>query len=115
MLFFFFYLLLFCCLYRRDFRLFAANPDDPSKPIPQPVFWLSDRKIIETTKTSSSVIYTVSFPIPPETEGWLGFAIQVSFPGLDDSVLQVSTQVNIIPETFPFPDCYQESCRGTLV
>jgi hypothetical protein len=81
--------------------------------MPHPVFWLSDRKIIQTTTTSTSVIYTVTFPNPES--GWLAFEIQVSFPGLDDSVLQISSQVNIVPETFPFNDCYRESCKGTLV
>ena len=93
----------------------VGSPDDPSKPIPHPVYWLSDRKIIQTTKTSTSVIYTVTFPNPLPSDGWLAYEIQVSFPGLDNSVLQVSTQVNIIPETFPFNDCYKESCKGTLV
>ena len=83
--------------------------------MPHPVVWLSDRTIIQTTKTSKSVIYTVAFQNPLPSEGWLGFEIQVSFPGLNDTVLQISTQVNIIPETFPFPDCYRESCKGTLV
>ena len=98
---------------RRDFRLLIADPNDPSKIIPHPVVWLSDSKIINTVVSKTTITYSVAFPIP--LSGWQGFFFQLSFPGLDGTVLQVSTEVNIIPETYPFPDCYRESCQGTLV
>ena len=40
---------------------------------------------------------------------------QATFKGPRDSVFQWSTQVNIIPNTFPFPECHGEGCRGVLV
>ena len=98
---------------RRDFRLVIADPNDPSKVIPHPVVWLSDSKIINTVVSKTTITYSVAFPIP--LSGWQGFFFQLSFPGLDDTVLEVSTEVNIIPGTFPFPDCFRESCLGSLV
>jgi hypothetical protein len=40
----------------------------------------------------------------------------MTFEGVDDgSVLEITTESNIIPDTFPFPDCHGDSCFGTLV
>ena len=47
--------------------------------------------------------------------GWFGFFLHLSFSGLENSVLEISSEVNIIPEVFPFSDCYQEQCYGRLV
>jgi hypothetical protein len=47
--------------------------------------------------------------------GWFAFFIQLHFPGVEDTFLDVTTETNIIPETYPFPDCSGESCYGTLV
>ena len=90
-----------------------ADPNDPSKYIPNPVIWLSDTKIINTVQTKTSLIYTVAYQKP--LTGWQGFFIHLSFPGPDNSVLEISSEVNIIPETFPFADCYREECYGKLV
>ena len=48
-------------------------------------------------------------------DGWEGFFIQVSFPGPVDTVLELTTEVQIIPDTYPTADCQNESCVGTLV
>lgn len=98
---------------RRDFRLLVADPKNPDKSIPNPVFWQSDSKIISKTETQATITYSVAFPKP--LSGWLGFFFQLSFHGLEDTVLEISSEVNIIPEYFPFPDCYRETCFGSLV
>ena len=77
------------------------------------MIWLTDSKIIKTEQTKATIIYTVEFQKP--LSGWYGFFIQITFPGLEDSVLEISTEVNVIPETFPYPDCYREQCYGNLV
>ena len=90
-----------------------GDPNDPSKIVPHPVIWLADSKIINTVQTKTTITYTVAFQKP--LSGWQGFFFQLSFPGLDSTILEISSEVNIIPETFPFPDCYRESCQGPLV
>ncbi len=98
---------------RRDFRLVIADPNNPDKAIPNPVLWLSSDKTIQTEISKTSIVYKVAFPRP--IYGWFGFFFQLTFPGLENTVLEVSSQVNIIPETFPFDDCYREGCKGVLV
>jgi hypothetical protein len=100
-------------LFRRDFRLARADPNDNSKFIVNPVIWLTDSKIIKTQVTKTAIIYTVEFQKP--LSGWFGFFINLAFSGLDNSVLEISSEVNIIPETFPYPDCFGKSCHGSLV
>ena len=40
---------------------------------------------------------------------------QATFPGPKDSVFEFTTQVNIIPNTFYYPDCKGKECQGHLV
>jgi PhoPQ-activated pathogenicity-related protein len=98
---------------RRDFRLAIADPKNPDKFIPNPVIWKSDASIIRTEKTPISMVYKAAFARP--ATGWLGFFFQATFPGPDNTALEISSEVNIIPEWFPFEDCYKETCFGTLV
>ena len=102
-----------CLKYRRDFRLVIGDPNNPGKAIPNPVLWKSNSKIISTVQTKTKITYTAAFLKP--SSGWVGFYFHFSFPGLEGSALEISSEVNIIPETFPFSDCYKESCAGTLV
>lgn len=98
---------------RRDFRLVIADPNDSSKEIPHPVIWFSTEKNILINETESEIIYETAFKKP--FNGWLGFFLQFNFKGLDYSVNIVTTETNIIPETFPFEDCSRQSCTGKLV
>ncbi|RMZ97242.1 autocrine proliferation repressor A-like [Brachionus plicatilis] len=98
---------------RRDFRLVIADPNDSSKEIPHPVVWFSTDKNILTNETKSEIFYEIAFKKP--YSGWLGFFLQFNFKGLDYSVNVVTTETNIVPETFPFDDCSRESCLGKLV
>lgn len=92
---------------RRDFRLLIGIPD-PSKPTPQPVFWFAED--LEPQPTGE---YVAKMSAPEQ--GWRGFFIQATFPGPQGSVFEFTTQINIIPNTFPFPDCSNSGCQGTLV
>ncbi|XP_041364664.1 autocrine proliferation repressor protein A-like [Gigantopelta aegis] len=91
---------------RRDFRLLIRGPD--GKPFPHPVIW--NHREVQPLGNNS---YTVEFETPDI--GWLAFFIEVSYVGVDDSVLVFTTENQIIPDTFPFPDCHGDECRGTLV
>ncbi|WAQ96729.1 APRA-like protein [Mya arenaria] len=93
---------------RKDFRLLRGTPNDPRKPQVHPVIW---RKQYVTP--TSDLSWEVEFKNPDV--GWTAFFIQVTFPGLDDSVLEFTTQTLVIPDTYPFPACSGDGCRGTLV
>ncbi|XP_061192028.1 autocrine proliferation repressor protein A-like [Saccostrea echinata] len=93
---------------RRDFRLLVASPDDPRKPYPHPVIWFNDRP-----QDLGNNTFVAEYDNPPE--GWLAFFIQVSFDGVSDARLEFTTEAQIIPDTFPFPECHGSGCRGSLV
>ncbi len=58
--------------------------------------------------------YVASFAPPPT--GWLAFFFEVSFESPDSQLPFVFTsQVNIIPDVYPFPPCYGDSCKGKLL
>jgi len=61
----------------------------------------------------SDTEYTVNMGTP--RKGWRGFFMEVHFDvgALYPAVL--TTQVSILPNTLPFPDCHGEECYGTLV
>ncbi|KAH3871998.1 hypothetical protein DPMN_035212 [Dreissena polymorpha] len=91
---------------RKDFRI--TRLDNSSQPVANPVPWYT-----ADVKQTSALSWEVELPNPPV--GWTAFFIQVTFAGLDDSVLEFTTQTLIIPNTYPFPDCHGAECRGTLV
>ncbi|KAH3871994.1 hypothetical protein DPMN_035209 [Dreissena polymorpha] len=93
---------------RKDFRLLRGTPGDPSKPQPHPVLW---KRTYATP--SSALSWEVEFTNPPT--GWTAFFIQATFQGIDGAVLEMTTQTLVIPDTYPFPDCHGDDCRGTLV
>ncbi|XP_077869318.1 autocrine proliferation repressor protein A-like [Saccoglossus kowalevskii] len=92
---------------RRDFRLLVAD-SQTGEPIPHPVIWLSF-----PVKKLNNGEYRCEFPKPES--GWIAFFIQATFPGPRDTVLEITTEVNIVPDVFPFPPCEGETCYGTLV
>jgi hypothetical protein len=79
------------------------------------VIWLNSEKIINKTETDTTGTYEVAFRRPPNGGGWFAFFLQFSFTGLEYSTNVITTETNIIPETYPFADCSGESCYGTLV
>ncbi|CAF4262699.1 unnamed protein product [Rotaria sp. Silwood2] len=97
---------------RRDFRLFIANPVDPVEPLANPVFWFTTPLVTEA-HTSTSIIYSLTIENP--LDGWEAFFIQVNFPGPDGSVLELTSETQVIPDTYPTGDCHNEGCAGTLV
>ncbi|XP_066292659.1 autocrine proliferation repressor protein A-like [Branchiostoma lanceolatum] len=92
---------------RRDFRL-VNQPPGQTSPQPHPVIWLPN-----DVQDMGNGTYTAEFDVPDV--GWLAFFIQATFPAPHGTALEFSTEVHIIPETFPFPDCHGADCRGTLL
>lgn len=64
-------------------------------------------------QTATTIVYSVTLASP--TSGWEGFYIQVNFPGIDDTALELTTETQIIPDTYPTSDCHGDTCYGTLV
>ncbi|XP_071129138.1 autocrine proliferation repressor protein A-like [Mytilus edulis] len=94
---------------RRDFRLFVGEPDNPTHKYPHPVLWFSDK-----IKDFGNNTFVAEYDNPLDGR-WLGFFIQVTFDGVDGSVEEYTTEAQIIPDVFPFPDCHGKECHGSLV
>jgi len=39
----------------------------------------------------------------------------MTFPGPQGYAIEFTTETKIVPDTFPFQDCYMDTCKGTLV
>lgn len=97
-----------------------------------PVFWFNAPLLVEVAstarlfrddriaffvpfqaQTTTTIVYSLTIESP--LTGWEGFFIQVNFPGLLDSVLELTTETQIIPDTYPTGDCHDQGCAGTLV
>eukprot|EP01138_Halocafeteria_seosinensis_P003622 gb/GECG01003701.1/.p1 GENE.gb/GECG01003701.1/~~gb/GECG01003701.1/.p1 ORF type:complete len:514 (+),score=57.00 gb/GECG01003701.1/:1-1542(+) len=114
---------------RRDFRLVKGNTkEDPCDFIPihifgdaclNPVFWIGEtvapESVFETRAADGSTVYNynLSQPLPPA--GWRGFFAELYFGGPKGTLYQLTTQVSIIPQTFPFSPCKGMDCIGGLV
>lgn len=92
---------------RRDFRQHILDRTTGTATV-NPVFWFYDN----ATQTSA-LDYQADMTNP--ATGWLAFFIEFTFDGAKNSTLEITTEINIIPDTFPFPDCSGEACYGTLV
>ncbi|CAF4210002.1 unnamed protein product [Rotaria sp. Silwood2] len=97
---------------RRDFRLLIGDPNNPGKSMVNPVIWFNIGVVTEA-QTATSIVYSLTIANP--MSGWEGFFIQVNFPGPDGSALELTTETQIIPDSYPTSDCYGDSCFGTLV
>jgi len=87
---------------RRDFRLIICgdlnNPD-----CIQPIVWYWT----ELTDTGNGVY--VAEQEPPK-QGWVGFFVELDYvyselPFSTETSLKFTTEVNIVPDTLPFPPC----------
>ncbi len=58
-------------------------------------------------------MYSITLENPPS--GWEAFFIQATFPGADGTALELTTNTQIIPDTYPIADCSGDGCIGTLV
>lgn len=106
--------------YRRDFRLISGNtPANPCQYIPvnifgsaclRPIIWVG-----EDVAPASPGVYHLTQPLPPT--GWRGFLAELYYPGPagTNTTYQLTTQVSVIPNTFPFPPCSGQGCMGGLV
>lgn len=107
---------------RRDFRLIKGDtPLDPCHGIPVHVFgnaclnlclWAHE-EVGPTSVVNGTSTYVLTQPLP--AVGWRGFLGELWFAGPNGKYWVFTTQVSIIPNTFPFPDCSGAGCLGGLV
>ncbi|XP_070580928.1 autocrine proliferation repressor protein A-like [Ptychodera flava] len=93
---------------RRDFRLQIAKTPGSPEPKPQRVMWYP-------MGVSRVTDYEFRVEISKPDVGWSAVFIQAAFPGPRDTLYEFTSEVNIVPDTFPYPDCHGDECQGTLV
>lgn len=100
---------------RRDFRLVKGNtPADPCEFIPvkifgdaciNPVLWVGEDIAPDSTVADANGMYTFTATQPLPPSGWRAFFIDLYYPGPAGSTYRFTSQISIIPNTFPFPAC----------
>ncbi|XP_054830452.1 autocrine proliferation repressor protein A-like [Eublepharis macularius] len=91
---------------RQDFRMKIAAGNSSQD---NPVKWI--KTDVERVRSSH---YKKEFKIP--AKGWRAFFIQAIFPKERTPYFVVLTSdIHIIPDNFPCPDCSGDGCHGTLV
>ncbi|KAI0220672.1 hypothetical protein LSAT2_027836 [Lamellibrachia satsuma] len=72
------------------------------------VFWFE-----KTVIDKGDGIYVAEYDKP--NNGWLGFLVKAEYDGPLGQPLTLTSEVNIVPNTFPYPPCQGDGCYGTLV
>ncbi|PIK49439.1 putative autocrine proliferation repressor protein A-like [Apostichopus japonicus] len=93
---------------RRDFRLARGAAVNSTEPAIQPVFY----KAFPPTNPSKGVY--IAEVIKPAL-GWTCFFVVAEYPGPRGTTVAFTSEANIVPDYFPFPQCKGDGCIGTLV
>jgi hypothetical protein len=76
----------------------------------------SDGLTIESASAQDGLFYYQAKATPPANGNWVGFFFEVQYPGPGPSDYRLTTQVSIVPRTYPFPPCGTgAACEGPLV
>jgi len=112
---------------RRDFRM--LNNDDPcdcgfvvmDQCLNLRILWVAE----ELEETSPGSLTWVAHKRPPVDGRWMAFFVDLQFDGSsqrssgwptgEDGILEFTTSISIVPDTFPFSDCTGDECYGDLV
>eukprot|EP01006_Ploeotia_vitrea_P032144 TRINITY_DN64410_c0_g1_i2.p1 TRINITY_DN64410_c0_g1~~TRINITY_DN64410_c0_g1_i2.p1 ORF type:complete len:539 (-),score=306.55 TRINITY_DN64410_c0_g1_i2:238-1854(-) len=113
---------------RRDFRLIKGDTKtDPchfievdifGKACVNPVIWWGESIAPSSTSTNEhgETVYTYVATQPLPVNGWRAFFLELNYPLAGALGYKFTTQVSIIPNTFPFAKCQgAEQCKGNLV
>ncbi|XP_039198303.1 autocrine proliferation repressor protein A-like [Crotalus tigris] len=92
---------------RRDFRMHVLSGQEAKR---NPIKW--NRAKVKKVSTN---VYKKEMKNPDK--GWTGFFIEATYAGFGDSSekLIITSELHIIPETFPCEDCVGEGCYSKLV
>ena len=124
-----------CDSKRRDFRI--VNKYEPCLPCGLKVKNLpfgatcTNLKVIwhqeALNETAPGSGQYVAHQDPPSDGRWTAFMVDLTFEGdqkatselgwpiLPANEYEFTTEMSIVPQTFPFPDCTGEACHGTLI
>jgi len=112
---------------RRDFRL--INIDDPCECgfivsdhcVNLRILWVAE----ELQETFPGSLTWVGHQRPPIDGRWKAFFLDLQFesssqrvsgwPTGKDGVLEFTTSISVVPDTFPYEDCVGDECLGILV
>lgn len=93
---------------RRDFRLARAAAVNSTEPAIQPVFY---KPFTPSNPTKGTYVAELLKP----ALGWTCFFIVAEYPGPRGTTVAFTSEANIVPDIFPFPQCKGDGCIGTLV
>jgi len=88
---------------KKDFRLATNSP-----PFINPVVW-------DTIGVMDLGGGMYEVEITHEPPGYSGVFIEVVWTRLTGQRMHLTTEVQVTPDTYPFPPCYKEACWGDLV
>ncbi|KAJ8037101.1 Autocrine proliferation repressor protein A [Holothuria leucospilota] len=93
---------------RRDFRLAIAKEINSTEIVLQRIVY----RDIGVGQPEPNV-YQAVIKLPKS--GWNCFFIEMFFEGPDGHQIAMTTEVNIVPNTFPVEECFNEECISRLV
>uniref|UniRef100_UPI003980852C PhoPQ-activated protein PqaA family protein n=1 Tax=Salmonella sp. s54395 TaxID=3159664 RepID=UPI003980852C len=93
--------------YRRDFRVLVARTPNTTDIKPQPTVY---RNIGVGNPAENTYQAVVDIP----RAGWSCFFIEMMFEAPKGEHVVFTTEVNIVPDTFPSDDCVGWECKGTM-
>jgi len=106
---------------RRDFRLIVGDtPADPCHFIPVHVFgnacvnpclWFP----VELQPQMQGDTFTYTYYHPEPKVGWIGYFIEMEYPGPSKSNYRLTSQVSIQPPTYPYEECQGASCAPCVL
>ncbi|CAD5119653.1 DgyrCDS8247 [Dimorphilus gyrociliatus] len=89
---------------RRDWRLHKGEPPSASD-----IEW--DDYEIQANPDGS-----YSYTVEKDPEGkWTAFFLRAEFTGENDWDYIITSEAHIVPDVFPFPECFGQGCRGELL
>lgn len=93
---------------RRDFRIARAAAVNSTEPAIQPIFY---RPFQPSNPSKGVYVAEVKKPVAR----WTCFFLVAEYPAPRGTTVAFTSEVNIIPDTFPFPQCSGDGCTGSLV
>ncbi|KAJ8037102.1 Autocrine proliferation repressor protein A [Holothuria leucospilota] len=93
---------------RRDFRLSRAKTENSTDTVPQTVLYQDVGVETLGPMEFKAVVQK------PQTK-WVCFFIELIFPAPNNHRFSITTEVSIVPDSYPIKECYGRECVGTLV
>jgi hypothetical protein len=88
---------------RRDFRITTRDGESG-------IWWYE-----EPVQQIDASTYGATF-LKRDDFGYRIFFIELTFPGPDAYTFRFTTEVQIIPDTYPYPKCEtEEECKGRII